>query len=316
MLKSVKTQIVWDVLTPNERVAYVLPPLYELEDPYIQSYCCQTLQAIFESKPKYLVLYCNQNEDPSKISLLAYEQFFQIEIQWLTDLAHLTNPDFMEHHTPRKTYLYQKPLTLPSSYFDTVVNDNLSTTVLSSRTGKLVLEEFINHSFYLKKLKTRLEQPLSMHLGSMHQPVHEDYDVAFVLGEDIPFSHTLEPYLTDLIKRNQCSAIYSIHPELNNHLRTFKRTHFPLVLAKQVKPPTLITTLKKVALNYTTLFFLGKLTAEGKDWEEFLTTLKSHALFDPYAFATLLHKQKQKEEYRLTLQPAQLLKRFLMEQEN
>lgn len=310
MLKSVKTQIVWDILSPNERVAYVLPPLYDLEDPYIQTYCTQTLQAIFASRPKYLVLYCNQNEDPSKVSLLTYEQFFQVEIQWLTDLSHLTNPDFMEYHTPRKTYLYQKPLVLPSSYFDSVVNDNLSTSVLSSRTGKLVLEEFINHNFYLKKLKTRLEQPLSM-----HQPIHEDYDVAFVLGEDIPSPQALEPHFTELIKRNQCSAIYSIHPTLNNHLRTFKKTRFPLRLAKQINPTTLLDTLKKVALNYTTILFLGKLTIDNKDWQDFLTTLKPHALFDPYAFFTLLQNQTDKDNYRLTLQPAQLLRRFITEQE-
>jgi hypothetical protein len=320
MLKSVKTHVVWDVLTKDQRVAYVLPPYYAVTNEHIQTYCNQTLQAILAQRPKYLLLIVpnpstpNPTQSPLPLDLLyAYETFFQAEIQILPNLSALTDPDFLEHHTPLKTYLPSQPITFPSPYIDLYISDNLTVPTPpnlpldKTQSGKITLEEFINHNFYLNKLMTRLEQPLSM-----HQSVDTDYDIALVLGEDIPSPHLLTPHITNLIKHNQCSAIYSINQTLLPHLKTFKRTRFPLVLHKEIKTTPLLETLKKVSLNYTTVLFLGKLNVPStKELETYLSTLHKHALFDPYAYDTLLKKQPNPTTYRLTIQPTQLLQRFL-----
>lgn len=312
MLKSVKTQVVWDVLTKDQRVAYVLPPYYAVHNEYIQTYCYQTLQAILLQRPKYLLLIIPQTSLPLDL-LYAYENFFQIEIQILPSLSALTDPTFLEYHTPLKTYLPTQPISFPSPYIDLYISDNLAVPtppnlpLEKNQSGKIILEEFINHNFYLTKLMTRLENPLGM-----HQHIDTDYDIALVLGEDIPSPHLLIPLITELIKRNQCSAIYSTNQSLHTHLKSFKRTRFPLVLTKEMKTAPLLETLKQVSLNYTTVLFLGKINIPStKELETYLSTLHKHALFDPYAHDTLLKKQPKPSAYRLTIQPAHLLQRFL-----
>lgn len=309
MLKSVKTQVVWDALKPGKRVLYILPPYYTFtENNSLQTYYTQTLQAILQQRPTYLLLHI-ENFDFTEETLRAYETFFQIEIQFLLHLEDLTTPEFMEHHTPQKAYLYNQSHSLPypPHLFDITINDNLNLQPEGAVSGKLILEEFVNHSFYLNKVISRLEQSLAM-----HQSYDDNYDIALVLGEEIPHSRQLQYLLTELIKRNQCSAIYSINTNLYSHLCSFKRTRFPLVLAKQIKEPQLTNTLKKVALSYSTILFLGKLTLPTKDkeWPPYFEKLQQHSLYDPLAYITFLTPTQQ-PLYRLTTQPLQLLKRFL-----
>ena len=308
MLKSVKTQVVWDALKPGKRVLYILPPYYTFtENNSLQTYYSQTLQAILQQRPTYLLFHI-ENFDFTEETLRAYEAFFQIEIQLLLQLEDLTSPEFMEHHTPQKAYLYNQPhpLPYPAHLFDITINDNLNLQPEGAISGKLILEEFVNHGFYMTKVIARLEQSLGM-----HQNYDDNYDIAFVLGEEIPHPDQLQELITELIKRNQCSAIYSINTDLHNHLCTFKRTRFPLVLAKQVKEPQLTNTLKKVSLRYSTVLFLGKLIlTPSKEWPAYFEKLQQHSLYDPLAYTTFLTPAQQ-SLYRLTTQPLQLLKRFL-----
>lgn len=305
MLKSIKPRVLWNVMKTNERVLYVLPPVYDITNDYIQGYFIQTIQGILESNPKYVVLYVEDNTQFSDDMLRRYEEFFQTEIQWLMDLHYLTDPTFMEHHYKTKTYLYYKPYELDTSFFDITINDNMKTK-FPAELGKLLIEEVVNRELYLNKLYVRLEQ---LPLGRF-QPQHQQtYDIGFVIGNDVNVDK-MKNILTKYIDQNQCSFIYCIEPELSKYIKTLKFAKIPLILAKQPKPNGIINTIKKVSLKYTTVVCIGKINLNSDDWDKYAIEITKHALFDPYALDTMVSKTAQ-QELRIATQPYSLLDAFI-----
>jgi hypothetical protein len=292
MANLVMTEVVWELLKANDRLLYVVPNIHYYAAITNTKPFQSTIQAIQQNKNTYVVLYIQDANTQDESTLRFYEQFYEVEIQWLNDLNDLKHPDFLEHHTPSKFYLLKDQEYIPSEFFDKMVVDSLTFSHdfgIPRIEGKCYLEQRVVEKFYLRKLIQQFTSASAFVLGQSSRP-SGGYDVGFFIG-DLPDSYpkqVLRNIIHDYVKLTRCSCLYITDATLRSLAKTHANRYFPALGLKQSKTPSVLQTIAQVSTKYTTFVFIGKFTVTlQKQWEEKRDKLTNDILFDPFAYETM-----------------------------
>jgi hypothetical protein len=302
-MNIIKTEIVWDVLKENDNILFILPDIRHYKTIKNPSKFQATINEILKNKNKFVIVDIT-NFDYSETTLRIYEDFYNIELQWIDHLSVLTDPLFLEHHTPRKWYIV-KSIIDNYNFFNRVIIDDLSSTKkynISCNHGKCYITEMINVKIYLNKLVQRLKTPLSMHQDD------STYDISLVIGklpDNYPFDK-LQEVLTLLIKYNQCSGIYCLDKTIKYYLEDFDRTLFPIVIPKKYTIDSLIKYLHKSSIQYSTHIFIGSFDKLNSPKFEKYMENNPDCIFDPFAYESC-----NKENYHYSTDVINMIHKFL-----
>ena len=332
---------VWKVVKKDDRVLILMPNVKQYSNANLPTYLLRefqkSLNSIFQEKPKYVVAVFPSIEDEN--DYLAYEDFYQYEIQQIKSMSVFHNESFKKYMKKDKLYtltvddmeeflyhlteddvdlvLFDNPFT-DKEYMEIVKNNELHCA-----HGRCYIEDFLNAKMYLKKVLHKLTKPLR---GGMHQDVEEDdTDIALVIGKNSKMNHSvLEEILYEFMKRNQLAllittdeAIYQMAKEIVTELNLRIRIH---KLTEPFTKDTIIEfnrLLKRVAISYTTYVFVGEFKFESKEsqqfWDEKKQFLQGNGICDADALYTLFPEEKdiEKSKFRLTQHPLGMLHLFL-----
>ena len=287
---NVVTEVVWEVLKPQEKILFVVPFINYYETLQDTTSFQSTLQSIKKNKNAYIVMHI-EHFDYSEDTLRLYERFYDIELQWIPNLSVLQDPSFLEHHSPKKLYVLSNDQFYEPSYFTCMIVDSHTFTHeygIPRIDGKGLLEEKVISRFYLNKFINQFSTNNTVFNLSSSKQV---YDVGFFIG-DLPDNYpksVLNYVISDYVKANRCSCLYVTDSDLRRECKIYAKRYFPVLLLKQSKAPSILQTLSKIALRYTTVVFIGRFPnlLQDKPWQEKREKNVNDMLFDPFAHESL-----------------------------
>lgn len=331
--EPVRTKVVWNVVEKGDKVLLLLPNIQMytgVDNEQIFQEFRETITAILAAKPSYVLLYVSGIDHTHEL-LQFYETVYGTEIQWLSDIRLLHNEQFMEYHSTTKLYFLKEHLLDIDieAYISRVILDVLDydhdilsyiqDTDLPIHYGKCFMEEVVNIQVYLNKLITRINSCLS-------ESSHQEYDVSFIIGKTSSPWKILQDVLVKTCKQNQCTLLFSCHPEVSKHLPEMKKElklgKIPLVdYETEVLDidmiHDLVGRLQRVSTKYTTHVFIGAFSFETKEvlevWKKHTDTLQTHSIFDVDAYDSLLAhlSPQEKQTFRISKEPIPMLEMFL-----
>ena len=332
---------IWKVVKKDDRILIIMPNVKCYSNANLPTYLLtefqKTLNSIFQENPSYVVAIFPSIE--SETDFLAYENFYQYEIQHITDLNVFHNETFKKYMKSDKLYtltvndmedflyhlsnrnvdivLFDDPL-LDKEYMQ-IVKDN----GVHCSHGRCYIEDFLNAKMYLKKVLNKLTKPLR---GGMHQDVEDDdTDIALIIGKNSKINDVfLKDILYEFMKRNQLALLITTDDDIYKMLKVMiAELKLRVRLYKITAPFTkdnisqLYCSLRRVAISYTTYVFIGEFMFKNKEsqqlWDDKKEFLQGNTICDADALYTLFPEEKdiEKCKYRLTQHPLGMLHLFL-----
>lgn len=317
-------KLVWNLVKEDDRILLILPNVDNYNDKYVLANFRESINAVYKSKPKYVVVYLPNTTVLSDKVIHLYETVYNIEIQWLTELSLLNNADFMQHHKPSLLYILKKEaLHIDyTKYFDKAITDTLTTNLkhtlnIPINYGISAFEEILNVQIYLNKLLSKICQPLDA--LRYHRT-----DLTFIIGKTSIPIEVLTEMIMDVLEINMCALVFNCNNELAPALEYIERiitNDIPFVYYEE---PTicidvysdLVNRLKKLSATH---IFIGDFRFSDEDvrskWLEYTSKLEDTSVFDIDAFTSLLGEhhidEKQVKVFRLSKELPEMVNMFV-----
>ena len=329
----IRTKIVWNIIEKDDTILLLLPnitTIQSIENEELFQEFRETIQEIRLAKPRYIVACVNGIDFRNDIIQL-YEQVYGVEMQWLSNLQLLKNPQFMEYHNAKTIYLLKEDLVISepdNSHFKKAILDvldfdkdaisYLQKIQIPLHYGKCFLEEIVNVNIYMNKLMERIQ-------SSLESVSDNSYDVTFIIGKtNLPFQKIYN-MIMETFKTNQCSMVFSCNNELTKNLSTIQKetkTKVPLVEYDNSVIDIdivhdLVGRLQRISSRFTTHVFIGEFSFDSKEvketWYKHLEYLENVSIYDANAYHSLLKdiKGDNKNKFRLSKEVLSMIDMFL-----
>jgi hypothetical protein len=329
---------VWEVVKPEDKVCIFLPDITKYT--YLQKHKVieqfrQTISAILKVTPKYIIgiLPENLNENVDTI----YEEFYNIEIQHIESVDVFNNDLFKKYLKNDKLYLLpfdkeRTPNVLTENNVDALIIDNFNITTLEDwfkdikvkyDYGKCYIQDIINVKMYLHKSLNKIVRPI---ISSMlHQNDYDDYDIAFIFGNDINIDIIqLKEQLYNICKHTLLTIIISTNKEITELCKeVLAENHYKIPIVSfpsklSIKSVNyLIERIKRISLDNTTFICIGNFEFQDDKalgvWNKEKEILINNSIYDAASFITLHPEEINTEEskYRLTFDPINIMRMYI-----